>query len=100
MRSFYCAAGGGGLVIKLCPTLATRGLGTYQAALSMGFPGKNTGAGCHVLLQGILPTQESNPGLLHCRQILYPLNYQGSPFIVLRVTKISMSMVRKINSSS
>ena len=37
MRSFYCAAGGGGLVIKLCPTLATRGLGTYQAPLSVGF---------------------------------------------------------------
>ena len=31
------------------------------------------------LLQGILPTQESNQGLLHCRQILYQLSYQGSP---------------------
>ena len=30
-------------------------------------PGKNTGVGCHALLQGIFPTQESNPGLLHCR---------------------------------
>ena len=28
-------------------------------------PGKNTGAGCHALLQGIFPTQGSNPGLLH-----------------------------------
>ena len=43
------------------------------------FPGKNTGVGCHALLQGIFPTQGSNPGLLHCRQILYHLNYQGSP---------------------
>ena len=33
--------------------------------------GKNTGVGCHALLQGIFPTQGSNPGLLHCRQILY-----------------------------
>ena len=33
------------------------------------FPGKNTGVGCHVLLQGLFLTQESNPGLLHCRQI-------------------------------
>ena len=33
-------------------------------------PGKNTGMGCHFLLQGIFPTQESNPGLPHCRQIL------------------------------
>ena len=37
-------------------------------------PGKNTGVGCHVL-QGIFPTQESNRGLLHCRQILYQLSY-------------------------
>ena len=41
-------------------------------------PGKNTGVGCHSLLQGIFPTQGSNPGLLHCRQILYHLNLQGS----------------------
>ena len=39
-------------------------------------PGKNTGVGCHSLLQAIIPTQESNPGLLHCRQILYHLNQQ------------------------
>ena len=43
------------------------------------FPGKDTGVGCHFLLQGILPTQGSNPGLLHCRQILYWLSYKGSP---------------------
>ena len=37
-------------------------------------PGKNTGVGCHALLQRISLTQGSNPGLLHCRQILYGLN--------------------------
>ena len=37
-------------------------------------PGKNTGVGCHFLLQGIFPAQELNPGLLHCRQILYRLS--------------------------
>ena len=41
-------------------------------------PGKNTGVGCHVLLQGIFPTQGSNPGLPHCRQILYHLSHQGN----------------------
>ena len=41
-------------------------------------PGQSTGVGCHALLQGIFPTQESNPGLLHCRQILYQLSHQGS----------------------
>ena len=42
-------------------------------------PGKHTGAGCHTLLQGIFPIQGSNLVLLHCRQILYQLSYQGSP---------------------
>ena len=41
--------------------------------------GKNTGVGCHALLQGILPTQGSKPGLLHWKQILYHLSHQGSP---------------------
>ena len=41
-------------------------------------PGKNTGMSHHSLLQGIFPTQGSNLGLLHCRQILYHLSYQGS----------------------
>ena len=40
-------------------------------------PGKNTRVGCHALLQGIFPTQESNHGLLHCRRILQQLSYQG-----------------------
>ena len=45
-------------------------------------PGKNTGVGCHVLLQGIFPTQGSNPDLPHCRWILYYLSHQGSPRIL------------------
>ena len=55
--------------------------GAHQAPLSMDIhsPGKNTGVSCHFLLQGIFPTQGSNPGLLHCRQILYRLSHQGSP---------------------
>ena len=43
-------------------------------------PGQNSGVGCHALLQGIFPTQGLNPGLSHCRQILYHLNHQGSPW--------------------
>ena len=39
------------------------------------FPGKNTGVGCHFLLQEIFPTQGLNPGLLHCRQMLYHLSH-------------------------
>ena len=37
------------------------------------------GVGCHFLLQGIFPTQELNPGLLHCRQIFSQLSYKGNP---------------------
>ena len=42
-------------------------------------PDWNTGVGRCSLLQGISPTQESNPALLHCRQILYQVSYLGSP---------------------
>ena len=45
-------------------------------------PGKNTGVGCHALLQGIFPTQGSNPGLPHCKWILYQLSHKGSPRIL------------------
>ena len=47
-----------------------------------GFSGKNTGVGCHALLQGIFQTQGLNLQLLHllhCRWILYPLSHVGSP---------------------
>ena len=44
--------------------------------------GQNTGVGSLSLLWGILPTQGSNPGLLHCRRILYQLSHQGSPRIL------------------
>ena len=40
-------------------------------------PGNNTGVGCHAFLQRIFPTQGLNPGLLHCRWILYCLSHQG-----------------------
>ena len=47
------------------------------------FSGKNTGVGCHFLLQGVFPTQGSHLHLLcllHCRQILYMLSPWGSPY--------------------
>ena len=54
-------------------------------------PGKNSGVGCHALLQGIVPTQGSNPCLLYGRQILYHLSHQGRPildsFIVVQVNQ-------------
>ena len=45
-------------------------------------PGQNIGVSSLSLLQGIFPTQRSNPGLLHCGLILYQLSHQGSPRIL------------------
>ena len=58
--------------------LQPHGLQPARLLCSWDSPGKNTGVGCHFLLQGIVPTQELNPGFLHCRQILYQLSYKGS----------------------
>ena len=72
-------AGGGGLVAKFCPTLVSQWTVACQALCLWDFPGKKTGVICHFLLQGIFPTQGLNLGLLHFRQILYQLSYQGRP---------------------
>ena len=47
----------------------------YQAPGPWDFPDKNTGELCHFLLQGIFPTQGSNPVLLHWRQMIYHLSH-------------------------
>ena len=49
-------------------------------------PGQNTGVGSPSLLQGIFPTQGSNPDLLHCRWILDHLSHKGSQRLLERVT--------------
>ena len=54
----------------------------YQAPPPWDSPGKNTGMGSHALLQGIFPTQGTNPGFPHCRWILYHLSHEGSPWIL------------------
>ena len=43
------------------------------------FPGKNTGVGCHALLQGLFPTRGLNQGLLHCKWILLLTEPPGKP---------------------
>ena len=60
----------------------------YEAPSSMGFSRKEYWSGCHFLLQGIFPTQGSKPGLLHCRQTLYRLSYQESPFLKAKLAAI------------
>ena len=48
-------------------------------------PGQNTGVGSLSLLQGIFPTQGSNPGLLHCKWILYQLSHHGSMYRCIEI---------------
>ena len=55
------------------------GLEPIRLLCPWNFPGKSTGVVCHVLLQGIFLTQGSNPGLLHCRQML-PCEPPGKPW--------------------
>ena len=62
-------------VAQSCPTLM-RAHGLYSP---WNCQGQNTGVGNLSLLQRIFQIQGSNPGLPHCRQILYQLSYQGSP---------------------
>ena len=76
------------LVTQSCPTLydpvdhSLPGSSAHEDS-----PGKNTGVGCHFLLQGIFLTQGLNLGLLYCRQILYRLSHQGSPKEVMGMDK-------------
>ena len=56
---------------------ATLWIIAYQLPCPWDFPGKNTGLGCHFLLQGIFPTQGWNLGLPHCRQMLLPSEPSG-----------------------
>ena len=55
--------------------------------------------GCHSLLQRIFPTQGSNLGLAHCRQILYHLSHQGSPQSVLVLSFRFAESIEKENYS-
>ena len=73
------------LVAQLCQTLCD--------PMDCGLPGSSVGlsrqeywSGCLSLLQGIFPTWDSKPGLLHCRWIPYHLSHQGSPSDMLRGT--------------
>ena len=55
--------------------------------------------GCHFLLQGIFPTQGSNPDLLHCRQPLYRLSHQGSPNPKASLTRPPPSKLKPFRAS-
>ena len=76
------------LAAQSCPTLSPRGLSPARLLCPRGFCRKNTGVGCHALLQGIFPTPGLNSGLPNCRQILYHLSSQGSPTAFLFISPL------------
>ena len=79
----YTVLGG---AAKSCPTLCDpMDCNLPDSSVHGDSPGKDTGVSCQTLLQGIFPTQGSNPGLPHCRRMLYHLSHQGSPRILKSV---------------
>ena len=63
--------------------------------------GKNTEVGCHFLLQGIFSIQESNPGLLTCRKILYRLSYERrSQYLEQAVEYMTLKLIGKVQAEN
>ena len=72
------------LVDQSCPTLCDlMDCSPPGSSVHGDFLGKNIGVGCHALLQGTFPTQRLNPGLPHCRWILYWVSYHTHTHILL-----------------
>ena len=63
-------------------SVMSNSLWPHRLYIPWNSPSQDTGVGSLDLLQGIIPTQGSNPGLLHCRWILYQLSHKGSPKIL------------------
>ena len=78
-------------------SLQLHGLQTSRLLCPWDSPGKNSGVGCHFLLQGIFPIQELNPGLLHCRQIPYHLSPQGSAIPVDKAIYLNLRVLLLMN---
>ena len=76
-----------------CPTFATPWLQPSRCFRQWNFPGKNTGVGCHFLLQGICPTQGSNLCLLHWRADSLPLGKRWGNQSFLFYAKYSMNII-------
>ena len=74
-----------------------RGLQPARLLCPWDSPGKKTGVGCCALLQGIFPTQGSNPGLPHCRWIFLPFQLTGKPHLCYNVM-ISFLFIAEYNT--
>ena len=79
-------------VIQLCPTLCNP-LGCSLSGFSVhGISQARilTGVGCHFLLQGVFPTQGSNPHLLHWQVDSLPLSHQRSPYLCFTIEETKL----------
>ena len=95
-------SGGGGLVTRSCLILVILWTVACQAPLSMRLPRQEYWNGLPFSSPGDLPTQGSNPGLLHCRRIVYCLSHQGNPIYSVYYYQIPffscwLSSARKYN---
>ena len=82
------------LVAQLCLTLCDpMDCTPPDSSVHGDSSGKNTGVGCHALLQGIFLTQEWNQALLCCRWILYQLSYQESPCVSEKTSFLAGNML-------
>ena len=95
-----CASVGKGvcacLAIQSCPTFCNPMDGSPPGFSVHGDSlGKNTEVGCHHFLQGIIPTQGLNPGLLHCRRILYQLCHQLVRVWRNAITQLHVQLIGK-----
>ena len=80
--------------LQSCPTLCDpMDCSLSGSSVHGDSPSKNTGVGCHALLQRIFPTQGSNPGLLHCRQTLYCLSHQERLLYNIYLYLISLILI-------
>ena len=81
-------------VLQPCPTLCDPMICSLSGSSVHGnSPDKNTGVGCHALLQGIILTQGLTPHLPHCRPILYHLSHQGCIWVIHKTGKICISTI-------
>ena len=78
-------------VAQLCLIFVTPWTVTTRLLCPWGFSGKNTGVGCHFLLQGIFPTQRSNPRLLHWQVDSLPRSHLVSPYEKIQFNNSSVT---------
>ena len=85
--------------LQSCPTLRPYGVQPARLLCPWDSPGKNTGVGCHFLLEGIFPTQRSNLRLLHWQADSLSLAPPGKPPLLSKGLKGSHLLKQKPSSS-